>query len=181
MTQPFDKYGHLDETEIFAALDTHGVEYVVVGGSAAILWGADRATRDVDCVARQTKENHRRLCEALNALGNPRLRIEGVDDETAAELSRQLLHPDFFDRTAASTWRTDCGSIDILADIPDANGQPVDYDQLLERATLTQTGALRIPVASLDDIIDSKTHANRAKDREALPELNELRRRQRGD
>jgi hypothetical protein len=29
----------------------------------------------------------------------------------------------------------------------------------------------------LDDIIDSKTHADRAKDREALPELRELRRR----
>ena len=98
-------------------------------------------------------------------------------DEAARELSRQLLHPDFFARTAASTWRTDRGSIDILTDIPDADGRPVDYEQLRERATLTPTGAVRIPVASLDDIIASKTYADRAKDRAALPELRRLRRR----
>lgn len=181
MSDLSNQYGDLNEAKIFEVLHEHGVEYVVVGGSAAILWGAERATRDVDCVASQTAENRRRLCDALDALGNPRLRIEGVDDEMAAELSRQILHPDFFERTAASTWRTDCGSIDILADIPDANGQPVDYDKLCERASLTPTGAIRIPVASLDHLIDSKTYANRPKDREALPELHELRRRLQGD
>ena len=178
MSDPIDEYGDLDETSIFQALDDHEVEYVVVGGSAAILWGAQRATRDVDCVARQTTENHRRLCDALQQMGNPRLRIEGVDDEAAAELSKQLLHPDFFARTAASTWRTDSGSIDILSDIACLDGQPVPYGDLHARATFAPTGELRIPVASLADIIDSKTRANRAKDRDALPELHELRRRQ---
>jgi hypothetical protein len=173
-----DEYGELDETQIFHALDDHEVEYVVVGGSAAILWGAQRATRDVDCVAEQSVENHRRLCEALKQMGKPRLRIEGVEDEAAAELSKQLLHPDFFARTSASTWRTDSGSIDILSDIPGVDGQPVPYVDLRARATFAPTSELRIPVASLDDIIESKTHADRAKDREALPELRNLRRRQ---
>ena len=111
-------------------------------------------------------------------MGKPRLRIEGVEDEAAAELSKQLLHPDFFARTSASTWRTDSGSIDILSDIPGVDGQPVPYVDLRARATFAPTSELRIPVASLDDIIDSKTHADRAKDREALPELRNLRRQQ---
>jgi hypothetical protein len=179
--EAIDEYGDLDETRIFRALDDHDVEYVVVGGSAAILWGAQRATRDVDCVAEPTGDNHRRLCDALKQMGNPRLRIEGVDDKAAAELSKQLLHPDFFARTAASTWRTDSGSIDILTDISGLDGEPVPYVDLRARATFAPTSELRIPVASLDDIIDSKTNANRAKDREALPELLELRRRQRGE
>jgi len=173
-----DEYGELDETSIFRALDDHRVEYVVVGGSAAILWGAQRATRDVDCVAEQSVENYERLCEALKQMGNPRLRIEGVDDGGAADLSKQLLHPDFFARTAASTWRTDSGSIDILSDIPARDGQPVPYAELRNRATFAPTNELRIPVASLDDIIDSKIHADRVKDRDALPELRDLRRRQ---
>ena len=177
MSDKGDGFGRLDEVEIFTKLDASGVEYVVVGGSAAILWGATRATRDVDCVVRQTTENHQRLCNALEAMGHPRLRIEGVDDDTATELSRRLLHPDFFDRTSLSTWRTDHGSIDGLADIADATGQPVDYDQLARRSVLTPTGAIRIRVASLDDLIDSKTYVDRDKDREALPELHELRRR----
>jgi len=180
VNDPIDEYGDLDETSMFQALDDHEVEYVVVGGSAAILWGAQRATRDVDCVAHQTTENQRRICDALRQMGNPRLRIEGVDDEAAAELSTQLLHPDFFARTAASTWRTDSGSIDILSDIPGLDGQPVSYGDLRARATFAPTGELRIPVASLADIIDSKIMANRAKDRDALPELQELRRRQLG-
>lgn len=105
----------------------------------------------------------------------------GVDDEAAADLSKQLLHPDFFARTAASTWRTDSGSIDILSDIPGLDGQPVRYTELRARATSAPTSELRIPVASLDDIIASKTRADRPKDREALPELHELRRLQRED
>ena len=177
MSESDDTSGELDETRIFQALDDHGVDYVVVGGSAAILWGAQRATRDVDCVAEQSFENHQRLCDALRQMGNPRLRIEGVDDEAAAELSKQLLHSDFFARTAASTWRTDVGSIDILNGIPGLDGKPVPYVDLRARATFAPTNELRIPVASLDDIIDSKTHADRAKDRAALPELLELRRR----
>lgn len=179
MSEPIDEYGDLDESRIFQALDDHGVDYVVVGGSAAILWGAERVTRDVDCVARQTTDNFRRLCDALTQTGNPRLRIEGVDDAAAAELSRQLLHPDFFARTAASTWRTD--SIDVLGGIPGRGGQEVSFEDLRARATFAPTGELRIPVASLDDIIDSKTSANRAKDRDVLPELRELRRKLRDD
>jgi len=178
MSEPMGDHGVLDETRIFRALDDHQVEYVVVGGSAAILWGSQRATRDVDCVADQTAENYRHLCDALRQMGDPRLRIEGVDDATATELSKQLLHPDFFARTAASTWRTDSGSIDILSDIPGIDGERVPYVELRARATFVPVGGFRIPVASLDDIIDSKTNANRAKDREALPELRELRRRQ---
>lgn len=180
MNEALDDYGDLDEVRIFQALGDHGVDYVVVGGSAAILWGAHRATRDVDCVARQTRENHVRLCRALQQMGNPRLRIEGVNDEAAAELSKQLLHPDFFARTSASTWRTDCGSIDVLHDIPGTDGEAVPYGVLRARATFARADDVRIPVASLDDIIASKTHANRVKDREALPELHELRRRLRG-
>jgi hypothetical protein len=81
----------------------------------------------------------------------------------------------------ASTWRTDSGSIDVLSDIADLDGQPVPYADLRARATFAPTGELRIPVASLADIIDSKTRANRAKDRDALPELHELRRRLLGE
>ena len=36
------------------------------------------------------------------------------------------------------------------------------------RATLAPTSELRVPVASLDDIVESKTHADRARDREAV-------------
>lgn len=87
------EYSSLDEERIFRALADHDVAFVLVGGSAGILWGARRETMDVDCVAERSAENHCRLCEALRQMGNPRLRIEGVDDDTAVALSGQLLPP----------------------------------------------------------------------------------------
>jgi hypothetical protein len=59
-----DEYGVLDEGSIFRALTDHGVDFVVVGGGAALLCGAVRPTRDIDCVAQQTTENHRRRIDA---------------------------------------------------------------------------------------------------------------------
>jgi predicted nucleotidyltransferase len=38
-----------------------------------------------------------------------------------------------------------------------------------------EIGGVRVHVAGLDDIIASKEHADRGKDREALPELRRLR------
>ena len=73
MSDPADEYGELDVTRIFQALDEHDVRYVVVGGSAAILSGAEWATRDIDCVALETRDNFTRLCAALSSLGHPRL------------------------------------------------------------------------------------------------------------
>jgi predicted nucleotidyltransferase len=45
----------------------------------------------------------------------------------------------------------------------------------MQRCTDLDVGGIVIHVASLDDIIDSKTHANRPKDHDALPELHRLR------
>lgn len=145
-----DEFGELDEPSIFRALADHDVEFVVVGGGAALLWGAQRGTRDIDCVARQSTENYQRLCVACIQMGRPRLRIESVDDATAVELSKQLRHPDCFARTAASTWRTDAGSIDILAAIPDLDGVDVGYVQLRERVKRVSAGEIRVPIASLE-------------------------------
>ncbi|MFN3254322.1 MAG: hypothetical protein ACE37B_01375 [Ilumatobacter sp.] len=49
----------------------------------------------------------------------------------------------------------------------------------MTRAVGYEVGELSVLLASLDDIVASKEFAGRAKDNEALPELNELLRRQR--
>jgi hypothetical protein len=50
----------------------------------------------------------------------------------------------------------------------------------LSRSTTASLDGIIIRVAALEDIIASKQHADRAKDRESLPELEELQRRQPG-
>jgi hypothetical protein len=51
MSDPFEYF------DIFATLNEHRVRYVLIGGLAAILWGSDTITQDVDvCYARE-REN----------------------------------------------------------------------------------------------------------------------------
>lgn len=69
--------------------------------------------------------------------------------------------------------------LDLLADIPDRQGTRQKYEDLLARSSRIDADGVSIRVASLDDVIASKEWAGRAKDREALPELKELARRDR--
>ena len=85
-------------------------------------------------------------------------------------------------RTEISTWRTDAGDLDVLVEIPSADGARLSYEDLLPRAVDATYGAdgVVVHIAALDDIIASKQSANR-KDREALPELCALRDFQRAE
>jgi len=53
-------YGPPDTEAILAALVSNNVDFVVVGGTAAIQHGATRATSDVDRVVATTTENLQR-------------------------------------------------------------------------------------------------------------------------
>jgi hypothetical protein len=54
-----------DFERVLRALHDAGVEFILVGGLAAVVWGASRFTRDIDLVYRRTPENLRRLADAL--------------------------------------------------------------------------------------------------------------------
>ena len=104
---------------------------------------------------------------------NARLRVHGLTDAEASQLPTQL-NKDTLARMEISTWRTDAGDLDILADIPGADGRPVRFDDLFTRAEVQDLHGIAVLVANLADVIASKEWADRPKDREALPELREL-------
>ena len=79
------------------------------------------------------------------------------------------------DMAGMSTWMTDAGPFDVLAGPEATNGRLVPYEELAERANVIQGDGFAIRAASLEDIIIAKERADRAKDREALPELRKLR------
>lgn len=149
------------------------MEYVLVGGIAGRAYGAVRPTHDVDCLAHRSIDNLGRLASAMREL-NARLRVEGLTDEESAAL------PGFIEgarlaRMEISTWRTDAGDFDVLADMPDRAGRHLRYEELAPRANILRYGAIDVRVASLDDVIASKEWADRPKDHDALPELRRLR------
>jgi hypothetical protein len=169
--------GLFDLARILTTLDRHGVEYLVVGGLGARAHGATRPTQDIDFVPSSTGENLDRLAGALRELG-ARLRVAGMTDEEARELP-VVVDGATLAAFGSTTWATDAGSIDVLHDLPTATGRR-SYDDLLSRSTTASLDGVVIRVAALADIIDSKQHADRSKDRDVLPELEELQRRQPG-
>jgi hypothetical protein len=167
-----------DPERIVRTLTAHGVACVIVGGIGAQLHGAARPTMDFDLVADFGRQNLRRLAAAMRELG-ARTRTEGYVDEATLEASKALVHEDFFERMEITTWDTDAGALDVLRNIPAADGARQTYQDLAERSTNTQYGTVVVKVASLDDIVASKQWANRPKDTAALPELRSLQ--DRGD
>jgi hypothetical protein len=158
---------------ILEVLERHGVEYVLVGGLGARAHGATRPTGDIDCVPDSDRENLSRLAAALREL-NARLRVGGMSDEESQRLPVQV-DAQTLESFGSSTWMTDAGPIDVLRELRGRDGGQVPFAVLRGRGVDQEIGGVRVHVAGLDDIIASKEHADRGKDREALPELRRLR------
>ena len=62
-----------DFAKILQLLSDHGVEFIIIGGAAAIVHGSSRLTQDLDVVYRRSQENIARLSNALQEQ-NPYLR-----------------------------------------------------------------------------------------------------------
>jgi hypothetical protein len=162
----------LDIDRLLACLVRHDVDFLLVGGVAAIAYGARRPTADLDCLARRSDENLGRLAFALREL-NARLRVHGLTDDEAARLPTRL-DSATLGRMEISTWRTDAGDFDVLTDLPASDGRRLRYGDLIERAELQDVSGVAVRVAALQDVIASKEWADRPKDRAALDELREL-------
>ena len=119
------------------ALERHGVEYVVVGGIAAQAYGAQRPTKDFDCLINRTAENLENVAAALRDL-NARLRVHGLTDKESAALPLQL-DGIAIGKLEISTWRTSAGDLDVLVDIPSRDGSRVLYGDIVTWRSLSMT------------------------------------------
>jgi predicted nucleotidyltransferase len=153
----------LDVARILRALTERGVDFVVIGGIAAVLHGSARNTFDLDLCFAIDAANLEALGDVLVGL-NARLR--GVDDvpfvPDAATLRRIEVLP----------LSTDAGDLDVLAR---PSGAPA-FDVLRRRADRFDVGGFAVLVASVDDLIAMKTAAGRPRDHETVAELEAIKR-----
>ena len=152
-----------DGPAILATLRRHGVEFVLIGGFAAVAQGSPLPTNDVDVVPAGGRDNYARLSAALTEL-DARVRAEGVAPQPFAHDADSL--------AAATVWNlsTRHGDLDITSVPAGTSG----YDDLRREAFEIELRGVRIQLASLADIVRSKEAAGREKDRRALPVLREL-------
>ncbi|HYN31709.1 MAG TPA: hypothetical protein VES40_03725 [Ilumatobacteraceae bacterium] len=145
---------------------------MLVGGFGSQLHGAHRQTFDIDLVPSTAASNEQRLADALKEL-DARLRVAGMTDDEARQLS-VVIDAATIRAFGSTTWMTDAGPLDVLTELPVAGGRRTFAD-LEQRTTDVEFSGVIVRIASLDGIIDSKSHADRPKDRDALPELRKLR------
>ncbi|HEY6323160.1 MAG TPA: hypothetical protein VJA16_16565 [Thermoanaerobaculia bacterium] len=144
--------------EILEVLHRHQVDFILVGGVAAILEGAPVSTLDLDIVVRAAPEDRGRLLDALEEIHARYLDPGGrhiVPD--AGKLATLRMH----------RLVTDHGLLDVLESI----GDGLTYDDLAGETSRYELGAITVRVLNLAMIIRSKEAANRDKDRAVLPIL----------
>lgn len=150
--------------EILATLAEHRVRYVLIGGLAAVLHGAAIMTTDADICPDREPENLRRLCSAIEDM-NARIRVPDDDDGVPFSCDPSLLQ-----QMKMLNMVTDFGNFDL-------SFEPAgfQYPELAAHAKTTTLGGASVSLAALDDVIESKRLANRARDQAALPHLYALR------
>jgi hypothetical protein len=164
-----------DPTRMLSTLDEFDVQFVLIGGMAAVLHGDVGVTVDLHVVPNREDENLERLARALCALG-ARIRTEsepeGLPFDCSAAFFRHL-SPD-----AMVNMTTKAGDLDVTFRPSGTEG----FADLRRDALEIEAGdRLTILVASLEDVIRSKEAAGREKDRLALPRLRRLLDRLRAD
>ena len=70
---------HPDWRAFIELLNSHGVEYVVVGAFAVAQHGHVRTTGDIDVLVRNSQENAERVTRALDAFGMGSLGLRAAD------------------------------------------------------------------------------------------------------
>ena len=70
---------HPDWKEFLELLNSHGVEYLVVGAHARGLYGIPRYTRDIDIFVRRSEDNASKLVSVLRDFGFASLGITAPD------------------------------------------------------------------------------------------------------
>jgi hypothetical protein len=144
------------------------VEFVVVGGFAAVAHGVSLPTQDVDVCCRFTAENLLRLQGAIADLhpvhrmvpARPPLRLT---EESSAGLRNLYLD-------------TDWGPLDCLGEVLGVGG----YPDVAARSIPVELSGGVCRILSIDALIEAKEAMGRPRDREAALQLRAIRERQRG-
>lgn len=156
-----------DAQAILETLERHRVRYVLVGGLAAQSRGWRGATEDIDITPAADRENLTRLAAALTEL-EAGFRVDPARYPAGFKPPGGL-DADTFKAQISLAFTTKHGLLDVAL-VPDGTGGFDDLRRGASRARAAGT-TIRVLVASADDIVRSKSAANRPKDLVQLPDM----------
>ena len=152
-----------DLQKLLQRLDDAGIEFVLVGGYAALLHGSSLLTRDVDVCAVLTPSTIEKLRDAfrdanpVHRLSSPRQSFLDMPEPGTA-LDNLYLN-------------TDLGTLDLLSRITGVG----DYARVARDAVDVELAGRHVRAIGLDDLIAAKEALGRDKDLIAAKELRAIR------
>jgi hypothetical protein len=148
-----------DFSALLFALHDANVEFLVVGGLAAVLNGTPVHTYDVDVVHRRTPQNVDRLMPVLDALDA----VYRIQPERRLRPAKSALLS-----TGHQNLMTKYGPLDVLGSI----GERLGYEELLPHSSeMLIRSDFRARVLNLETLIEIKEQLGGEKDRAMLPVL----------
>lgn len=144
--------------KVFKALNKAKVKYVVVGGTAVILHGYPRFTKDLDLIVFLEDRNLEKLFDTLQSIGFiPKVPVTKEQ---------------FKDRKQRALWKKEKGMIvfsfverkppfkliDMFVD------EPFPFDEIYKKRVSIKAGGIIVPVINIDQLKKLKKLAGRPQD-----------------
>ncbi len=140
------------------------IDFVLIGGFAAVVHGSTLVTQDLDICTSMTIENVEKLREVLKKY-NPIHRMN-IDKKLSF-----IEHPRSLDSLKNIYLSTDLGVLDILSETKPAG----DFETIKKNSIQISLYGHLCRVISIDDLIRVKESMKRPKDVQAAEELKKIR------
>ncbi|HTH55785.1 MAG TPA: hypothetical protein VL728_07040 [Cyclobacteriaceae bacterium] len=118
----------------------HNVEFVLMGGHAAVFYGVRRTTSDIDILVRPTVQNGEKILKALSDL---KLETTGIS-------------PEDFTKHNVFTFGLEPDAVDILT-----FSKGVSLEAIFENAVKKKMNDLIIKIIDIRDLLKNKKSLNR--------------------
>ena len=145
--------------KILTSFNNNNVEYLIVGGIAVTLYGADRTTKDLDIWVKTTDENLEKIKASFIGLGFSEINIHEAIKRI--QNGETIIVPD----TEENLFK-----VDILG----LFSSFIQFETAYNQKTEMKLGSINASIISLGHLIESKIHAGRDKDLFDVKNLKEL-------
>jgi len=136
-----------DHIRLLKSLLKYDVKFIIIGGHAAIYYGVNRNTGDLDILIEATAENGNRLLKALKAIG-----LEVPD-----------ISPKEFEEKLVLSFGLEPDAVDILNYTPG-----IEFTLAYENAKETDFSGVKTKIIDIRDLIKNKEHLKREGEKSLL-------------
>lgn len=155
--------------DLFSKLEAYQVDYLLIGGLAVSLHGVERATMDIDITVAMHPDNLSHLVACAKDLDLKPVAPVPLESLNNLELLKQWHSEKNMQAFAMRTDELAGVTLDVLL------FTAIGFEGMHQRAVYFEVGNVRIPVASIDDLIGLKQAAGRAIDLSDIEHLHKIK------